>query len=286
MAADAVTLLKTIADETRLKILGLVASEPKTGAELAEALKLSAPTISHHMKRLSEVGIVTVTPDGNRRLYRLNSELPVSYTHLDVYKRQVVFFDEMDSLFRTRGSGVSSDVESTVVPQLLAEIDGVESLENVIVIGATNREDLIDPAILRPGRLDVKIKLERPDEVGAAEILDRYLTASVPLNERELDAAGGAEPFRRQLLADAVAALYDRSDANRFVEVTYASGAKETLYVGDFVSGAMLANIVARAKKPVSYTHLDVYKRQEVARGVDVPKPPFWGCLLYTSRCV
>ncbi|HOA89311.1 MAG TPA: proteasome ATPase [Propioniciclava tarda] len=161
----------------------------------------------------------------------------------------VVFFDEMDSLFRTRGSGVSSDVESTVVPQLLAEIDGVESLENVIVIGATNREDLIDPAILRPGRLDVKIKLERPDEVGAAEILDRYLTASVPLNERELDAAGGAEPFRRQLLADAVAALYDRSDANRFVEVTYASGAKETLYVGDFVSGAMLANIVARAKK-------------------------------------
>jgi len=161
----------------------------------------------------------------------------------------VVFFDEMDSLFRTRGSGVSSDVESTVVPQLLAEIDGVESLENVIVIGATNREDLIDPAILRPGRLDVKIKLERPDEVGAAEILSRYLTASVPLNERELEAAGGPDPCRRQLLADAVAALYDRSDANRFVEVTYASGAKETLYVGDFVSGAMLANIVARAKK-------------------------------------
>ncbi len=161
----------------------------------------------------------------------------------------VVFFDEMDSLFRTRGSGVSSDVESTIVPQLLAEIDGVESLANVIVIGATNREDLIDPAILRPGRLDVKIKLERPDAAGAAEILGRYLTASVPLNEDESDAAGGPDRFRALLVADAVGALFARTPENRFVEVTYHSGGKETLYVGDFVSGAMLANIVARAKK-------------------------------------
>ncbi len=160
----------------------------------------------------------------------------------------VVFFDEMDSLFRTRGSGVSSDVESTIVPQLLAEIDGVESLANVIVIGATNREDLIDPAILRPGRLDVKIKLERPDADGAAEILVRYLTASVPLNDAEADAAGGPEGFRSLLVSDAVGALFSRTPENRFVEVTYASGGKETLYVGDFVSGAMLANIVARTK--------------------------------------
>ena len=161
----------------------------------------------------------------------------------------VVFFDEMDALFRTRGSGVSSDVESTVVPQLLAEIDGVESLANVIVIGATNREDLIDPAILRPGRLDVKIKLDRPDAAGAAEILGRYLTASVPLNVAEADAAGGSEALRASLIVDAIEALFARVDANRFVEVTYASGARETLYAGDFVSGAMLANIVARAKK-------------------------------------
>ena len=152
----------------------------------------------------------------------------------------VVFFDEMDSLFRTRGSGVSSDVESTIVPQLLSEIDGVESLANVIVIGATNREDLIDPAILRPGRLDVKIKLDRPDADGARDVLARYLTPDLPLNH-----PGGAP----ELIDLIVERLYTRSDQTRFIEVTYASGAREELHVADFVSGAMLANIVDRAKK-------------------------------------
>ncbi len=152
----------------------------------------------------------------------------------------IVFFDEMDSLFRTRGSGVSSDVESTIVPQLLSEIDGVESLSNVIVIGATNREDLIDPAILRPGRLDVKIKLDRPDAAGAKDILARYLTGDLPLNHE--DGADG--------LADLIVGrLYSRDPGNRFIEVTYASGAREELYVADFVSGAMLSGIVDRAKK-------------------------------------
>ena len=152
----------------------------------------------------------------------------------------VVFFDEMDSLFRTRGSGVSSDVESTIVPQLLSEIDGVESLANVIVIGATNREDLIDPAILRPGRLDVKIKLDRPDADGARDVLARYLTPDLPLNH-----PGGVP----ELIDIIVERLYTRSPATRFIEVTYASGAREELHVADFVSGAMLANIVDRAKK-------------------------------------
>ncbi|HQZ00405.1 MAG TPA: AAA family ATPase [Propionicimonas sp.] len=223
----------------------------------------------------------------------------------------IVFFDEMDALFRTRGSGVSSDVEATIVPQLLAEIDGVEGLANVIVIGATNREDLIDPAILRPGRLDVKIKLDRPNQAGAAEILSRYLTAETPLNQTEalrqaqgtLAGAQGAwvgaqganagtqgtnagtqgtdagtqgtdagtqgaeavaqgtdagtqrtlaepvEAFRRHLIETIVERLYARTDANRFIEVTYAGGDKEMLYVGDFVSGAMLAGVVDRAKK-------------------------------------
>lgn len=157
----------------------------------------------------------------------------------------IVFFDEMDALFRTRGSGVSSDVEATIVPQLLSEIDGVEGLANVIVIGATNREDLIDPAILRPGRLDVKIKLDRPDRDGAAEILARYLTAETPLN------TGGREPeeFRSALVAAIVDRLYARSEENRFIEVTYAGGDREVLYVADFVSGAMLAGVVGRAKK-------------------------------------
>ena len=160
----------------------------------------------------------------------------------------IIFFDEMDSLFRTRGSGVSSDVEATVVPQLLSEIDGVEGLTNVIIIGATNREDLIDPAILRPGRLDVKIKLDRPDAVGARQILRRYLTAATPLDAAETAAAGGPDGFVVRLVDAAVAELYGRTPENRFVEVTYAGGDREVLYVADFVSGAMLANIVGRAK--------------------------------------
>ena len=161
----------------------------------------------------------------------------------------IVFFDEMDSLFRTRGSGVSSDVESTIVPQLLAEIDGVESLANVIVIGATNREDLIDPAILRPGRLDVKIRLDRPNRAGAAEILALSLTALTPWNPAEADEAGGTEALRRSVIDAAVDDLYAETEANEFVEVTYAGGGREVLHVGDFTSGAMLANIAARAKK-------------------------------------
>ena len=162
----------------------------------------------------------------------------------------VVFFDEMDSLFRTRGSGVSSDVETTIVPQLLAEIDGVEGLDNVIVIGATNREDMIDPAILRPGRLDVKIKIERPDAEGARDIFTKYLTADLPLHPEDLEEHDGD----RQATVDgmieaAVDHMYAESDDNQFLEVTYQGGDKEILYFKDFNSGAMIQNIVDRAKK-------------------------------------
>lgn len=162
----------------------------------------------------------------------------------------IVFFDEMDSLFRTRGTGISSDVESTVVPQLLSELDGVESLKNVIVIGASNREDLIDPAILRPGRLDVKIKISRPDMDAAREIFRVYLDERVPLSEEELAGAGGD---RRHLVAtmidQTVERMYSDTDENRFLEVTYAGGDREILYFRDFSSGAMIQNIVRRAKK-------------------------------------
>ncbi len=152
----------------------------------------------------------------------------------------IVFFDEMDSMFRTRGTGVSSDMESTVVPQLLAEIDGVEGLENVIVIGATNREDLIDPAILRPGRLDVKIRIDRPDARAARQVFLRYLNDEIPLGEGEtVD----------QMVSAAVDEMYRVDDDNRFLEVTYANGDKEVLYFKDFASGAMIENIVRRAKK-------------------------------------
>ena len=152
----------------------------------------------------------------------------------------IVFFDEMDSMFRTRGTGISSDMESTIVPQLLAEIDGVEGLKNVIVIGATNREDLIDPAILRPGRLDVKIKIERPNEIGARAIFAQYLTNEIPLDQSEtIDS----------MLDATVREMYKEDEANKFLEVTYQNGDKEVMYYKDFSSGAMIENIVRRAKK-------------------------------------
>jgi proteasome-associated ATPase len=161
----------------------------------------------------------------------------------------IVFFDEMDSLFRTRGSGISSDIESTIVPQLLAEIDGVESLKNVIVVGASNREDLIDPAILRPGRLDVKIKIERPDEQAASDIFSKYLTTEVPLDEDEVTSRGSREDAVAAMIKSTVENMYAETPQNRFLEVTYANGEKEELYFKDFASGAMIENIVRRAKK-------------------------------------
>ncbi len=161
----------------------------------------------------------------------------------------IVFFDEMDSMFRTRGTGVSSDMESTIVPQLLAEIDGVEGLKNVIVIGATNREDLIDPAILRPGRLDVKIKIERPNAEAAREILGRYLSSDLPISDDLLSEVGGRESAISILVNATVDAMYARTPENHFLEVTYQNGDKEILYFDDFASGAMIENIVRRAKK-------------------------------------
>jgi proteasome-associated ATPase len=162
----------------------------------------------------------------------------------------IVFFDEMDSIFRTRGSGVSSDVENTIVPQLLSEIDGVEGLENVIVIGASNREDMIDPAILRPGRLDVKIKIERPDAEAARDIFSKYVVGELPLHPDDLAEHGGsAAATVEEMIQRVVERMYSETEENRFLEVTYANGDKEVLYFKDFNSGAMIENIVARAKK-------------------------------------
>jgi proteasome-associated ATPase len=168
----------------------------------------------------------------------------------------IVFFDEMDSLFRIRGSGISSDVESTIVPQLLSELDGVETLKNVIVIGASNREDLIDPAILRPGRLDVKIKINRPDPVAAREIFRIYITDQTPIDSEELSSFGGSVgDFIVSLIDDTVTDMYATEKETEFLEVTYANGDRETMYFKDFASGAMIENIVRRAKK-------DAIKRQ------------------------
>ena len=170
----------------------------------------------------------------------------------------IVFFDEMDSIFRTRGSGVSSDVENTIVPQLLSEIDGVEGLENVIVIGASNREDMIDPAILRPGRLDVKIKIERPDAEAAKDIFSKYVLTELPLHPDDLTEHGGSRAATVDaMIQRVVERMYSETEENRFLEVTYANGDKEVLYFKDFNSGAMIENIVARAKKMAIKEFLD-----------------------------
>jgi proteasome-associated ATPase len=170
----------------------------------------------------------------------------------------IVFFDEMDSIFRTRGSGVSSDVENTIVPQLLSEIDGVEGLENVIVIGASNREDMIDPAILRPGRLDVKIKIERPDAEAAKDIFSKYVLTELPLHPDDMSEHGNsAAATVVAMIQRVVERMYTESEENRFLEVTYANGDKEVLYFKDFNSGAMIENIVARAKKMAIKEFLD-----------------------------
>lgn len=162
----------------------------------------------------------------------------------------IVFFDEMDSMFRTRGTGISSDMESTIVPQLLAEIDGVEGLRNVIVIGATNREDLIDPAILRPGRLDVKIRIDRPDAVAAKQIFARYLTNELPIAASSVSKHNGSiDATIKEMISLTVEEMYRQDDANRFLEVTYQNGDRDVMYFKDFSSGAMIENIVRRAKK-------------------------------------
>ncbi|HEY1135844.1 MAG TPA: proteasome ATPase [Nocardioides sp.] len=174
----------------------------------------------------------------------------------------IVFFDEMDSLFRTRGSGVSSDVENTIVPQLLSEIDGVETLENVLVIGASNREDMIDPAILRPGRLDVKIKIERPDAESARDIFSKYLTTNLPLHLDDLAEFGGdRQGCVDGMIRATVERMYTESEENRFLEVTYANGDKEVMYFKDFNSGAMIQNIVDRAKKMAIKDFLDIEQK-------------------------
>ena len=206
----------------------------------------------------------------------------------------VVFFDEMDSLFRTRGSGRSSDVETTVVPQMLAEIDGVDELDNVVVIGATNREDMIDPAILRPGRLDVKIRIGRPDRRGAAEILATYLTPDLPISEELLTAHGGAQGAVDALIDQVVEALYTRRRATEMVELTHSDGQVEILHVADLVSGAMLANIVDRAKKAavkdlvtsgkrgLTQEHLRCAVIEEIMENEGLPAtvhPDDWACV-------
>jgi len=170
----------------------------------------------------------------------------------------IVFFDEMDSIFRTRGSGVSSDVENTIVPQLLSEIDGVEGLENVIVIGASNREDMIDPAILRPGRLDVKIKIERPDAEAARDIFSKYVVRNLPLHPDDLaEHSGSATATVEEMIQRVVERMYSETQENQFLEVTYANGDKEVLYFKDFNSGAMIQNIVDRAKKMAIKEYLE-----------------------------
>ena len=173
----------------------------------------------------------------------------------------VVFFDEMDSLFRVRGSGLSSDVETTIVPQLLTEIDGVEQLDNVMVVGATNREDMIDPAVLRPGRLDVKIRIDRPDREGAREIFSLYLTEDLPLRDEDVARAGSRARAAQELVSAAVERMYAREPGTEFLSIAYRDGTHETLYFSDYASGAVIRNVVDRAKKQAVKTLLTTGRR-------------------------
>lgn len=184
-------------------------------------------------------------------------------------KPVIVFFDEMEAIFRTRGTGVSSDMESTVVPQLLAELDGVESVENVIVIGASNREELIDPAVLRPGRLDVKIRVERPNAAGAAEILGKYLHGSLPLHPKLVAQHGGSADAAAQFLCEhIVAQIFEKAEHKRYVSLHFSDGTSQDLYWSDFVSGAMLANIVDRAKTSAIKDALKHHTQGDAASGL------------------
>jgi len=196
----------------------------------------------------------------------------------------VIMFDEMDSMFRVRGSGISSDMESTIVPQFLAELDGLESLENVIVIGATNREDLIDPAVLRPGRLDRKIRIPRPDQASAAEIFSKYLVPELPLDPSLVEARGGAADAVAWMIDEVTEEMYRPAPENQLLEVAYADGSREILYFRDFASGAIIENIVSRAKlaavkeligsgrKGLTLEHLRQAMREEYRENEDLPR--------------
>jgi proteasome-associated ATPase len=195
----------------------------------------------------------------------------------------IIFFDEMDSMFRVRGSGVSSDMESTIVPQFLAELDGLEALENVVVIGATNREDLIDPAVLRPGRLDRKIRIDRPDKRAAADIFSKYLTPDLPIDACHIEALGDPGKAVAWMIEEVVEQLYEEKTENEFMEITYADGSNKILYLKDLASGAIIENVVNRAKflavkdliengrKGISSVHIAAALRAEFKENEELP---------------
>ncbi|MGB9378652.1 MAG: proteasome ATPase [Mycobacteriales bacterium] len=229
-------IAKAVANSLAKKVAAQSGREPGEGSAKSYFLNIKGPELLNKYVGETERHIRLVF---QRAREKASEGTPV-----------IVFFDEMDSIFRTRGSGVSSDVENTIVPQLLSEIDGVEGLENVIVIGASNREDMIDPAILRPGRLDVKIKIERPDAEAARDIFSKYITASLPIHDEDLAENGGnRDATVAAMIQRTVERMYTEREENRFLEVTYANGDKEVLYFKDFNSGAMIQNIVDRGKK-------------------------------------
>ncbi|HTY20112.1 MAG TPA: proteasome ATPase, partial [Geobacteraceae bacterium] len=207
----------------------------------------------------------------------------------------IIFFDEMDSLFRVRGSGISSDMESTIVPQFLAELDGLEVLENVVVIGATNRIDLIDPAVLRPGRLDRKVRIPRPDRDSAVEIFARYLTPDLPLDPAVEDYFGSSSEAVKGMIERVVSEMYSLEPENELIEVFFANGANKVLYLKDFVSGAIIENVVRRAKflavkelidkgkRGINTEHLLAALRQECKENEDIPNcanPAEWSRII------
>ena len=162
----------------------------------------------------------------------------------------VVFIDEAESVLGTRRAIRSHNIANTVVPMFCSEMDGIESLQDVILILASNRPDLIDPAILRPGRIDRKIKVKRPDKAAALDIFGIYMTTELPVHPEALDAhQGDAAAAVRAMLERANEELFAHREDTAFLEVTLRSGRRDILHRGDLASGAIIASIVQRAKE-------------------------------------
>ncbi|MFN7161706.1 MAG: AAA family ATPase, partial [Fimbriimonadales bacterium] len=160
-----------------------------------------------------------------------------------------IFIDEAESILRTRSSGRWLNISNTVVPQFCAEMDGLVSLENVVVMLTSNRPDYIDPAILRPGRIDRKVKVRRPDRDATREIFGIYLTPTLPLDPefvREYDTPAEA---RECLIEQTVQYLWRKAPDTEFLQVYLRNGGVETLYWRDMVSGALIKSVVDRAKE-------------------------------------
>ena len=185
-----------------------------------------------------------------------------------------IFIDEAESILGTRRSLRSHNISNTVVPMFCAEMDGIESLKDVVIILATNRPDLIDPAILRPGRIDRKIKVNRPTEEAVKDIFRIYLSPNLPFSpnllKEDQKTNGSVQAVIDETIDNITSQIFARTDSNRFLEVSLRSGRKDILYRGDLCSGAIIASIVQRAKESAIKRAIETDSRELGIEAVDL----------------